>query len=80
MALFNQITQYDDEELTLLVDDSDPLITYFGRAKPGSNTTAGKADGRWQIWGITSQGFKLWAAGSKKGDKIWDSRAGYSYS
>ena len=62
--------------------DSSDRILYFGRALPGTATSASG----WQIYKLTYDGSssrivsKIWANGSPDFIHEWDERASYSYS
>jgi len=66
---------------TILTDNTHTTYYFEGYANTGSDTVAGRADNRWLIVATRkSDGAQLWPAGSNTPDKIWDNRAGYSYS
>jgi hypothetical protein len=63
---------------TTLIDEASATLTYFGKARAGSDP----ADPVWSISSMdtTAQTELLWAEGNGSFDKIFDDRAGYSYS
>ncbi len=61
------------------LDDDGAGTAYLGRALPGSSS----ADPVWELRKLLTSGYNvaiLWADGSGLFDKVWDDRAGYSYS
>ena len=61
------------------LDDAGSGVTYVGEADPGS----GNGSAVWRIKRITETGLDLhvdWADGVSTFTKVWDSRAGYTYS
>lgn len=68
-----------DEDFTVYVDQASASVVYVGRATRGSATSSPV----WQILKIDETGSittVMWASGTNRYDKIWDNRAGYSYS
>lgn len=68
-----------EEKYKLLMDDVGAGVAYVGEADPG--TAASSA--AWRIKRVTETGDDTaveWADGTAAFTKIWDSRAGYSYS
>lgn len=62
--------------LSIQVDNTG-TYTYVGRADPGSATSAAV----WQVSRTTNaSGAVLWSNGDCQFNKIWDNRAGASYS
>lgn len=61
------------------IDQVSAAVSYIGKAEPGS----GEAAGVWQIQRLTVVGVVtsiLWSGGTDEFDKVWDDRAGLSYS
>ena len=64
---------------TILLDEVTEDTTYVGRAAPGSDTSAAV----WQVFRLQTTGSLLavqYADGQPLFNRIWDARAGYSYS
>lgn len=70
------------EETSLINTVGDKI--YIGHAIPGSDTVAGRADGRWKIKCIDQtdpNNIKTgYASGNTKYDNIWDDRVSLTYS
>lgn len=63
----------------LLIDKNDSNNIYVGTARPNTATSAST----WQIKKLVTSGGNVsyvYADGSSAYNKIWDNRAGYSYS
>lgn len=77
--VINDIKTELELKFTKLIDDVTPLL-YIGEANPGSNT----ADAVWRIQRVDKTNDPdleiKWANGTAAFDKVWDNRAGYSYS
>lgn len=67
-------------EFSLILDDVGGGISYIGEADPGTETSAAL----WRIKRLDESDSDniiiLWADGEATFDKIWDNRAGFSYS
>jgi hypothetical protein len=63
---------------SVLVSDVSSTVSYVGEAAPGSAASAAV----WRIKKLdSSSGLVVtWASGNSNFDKVWNSRAGYSYS
>lgn len=60
------------------IDQVSATVSYIGKADPGASEAAGV----WQIQRLTTVGSLtsvLWAGGTDEFDKVWDDRAGLTY-
>ena len=79
--MVKQMPKGTDENYEVKVDTASDTITYIGKAvrKSGGNVVTNAV---WQIKRIDTGTLAAdisWADGSDDFDKIWNSRAGYSY-
>jgi hypothetical protein len=80
-TVYQQVVFSADGLLTQAMENNTSgQVIYLGEALPGT----AKSSSGWRIKKLTYDGFSVvdvqWAGGSSDFDKVWNDRAGYSYS